>query len=149
MSMLVAPFITTFADALGLITGDASVIIGDEANGDFSNFAPHRYMPSTSFPVNVVLPDWSARRHAARILLGDEVVVDDVQTKYQSSEIGNIPHLVKSLADVITPLIRSIVTGLGLVWLENVPICTRDFPRPPALMKKLTEYSLEPIGSIG
>lgn len=33
MPMLVAPFITTFADAAGRVTGDAAVIIGDVVFG--------------------------------------------------------------------------------------------------------------------
>ena len=40
--MLVAPFMVTFADADGRVTADELVIIGEVANSDFSNFAPHR-----------------------------------------------------------------------------------------------------------
>lgn len=52
MSMLVAPLITTFADGVGLVTGDASVTIGDVANDDFSICGADTRIPLEPSPAN-------------------------------------------------------------------------------------------------
>ena len=50
MSMLVAPFMVTFADAVVRVTGDDSVTIGDVAKGDFSICIAHTNIPLTPSP---------------------------------------------------------------------------------------------------
>lgn len=50
--MLVAPFIATFAVAVGLTTSDASVTIGDVENSDSSTCECATEMPLTPSPAN-------------------------------------------------------------------------------------------------
>ena len=50
--MLVAPLIATFAVAVGLVTGDELVIIGDVENSPFSILGAETMMPLTPSPAN-------------------------------------------------------------------------------------------------
>lgn len=93
MSMLVAPLITTFAEAVGRVIKFSSVLIYDDELVDFSIWAPKTDIALTPSLGKDVLLAASEAHTDAFILVGEELVITRTHTLNQPSPTAIIPHL--------------------------------------------------------
>lgn len=94
MPMLVAPFITTFADAAGRVTGDAAVIIGDVVFWFTSTVAEDNLIPETPSPVKDPVTPSEYIHASIRMLIvlsSVAVIVSDIRNHPPPTSVTSVP----------------------------------------------------------